>query len=110
MPSRPRASARTCSSLETEAVVLDRRGDLLASAGEDDANLARGRVLHDIRQRLLDDAVERRLDLVGQTVVERRLDRRLDPTAFGERLPQALDSRPEPEVVERRRPELNGER
>ena len=67
-------------------------------------------MLHDVRQRLLHDPVQRRFDLAGQsplseTVLE--IDR--DPGLLGERLGQALERRHEPEVVERLRSQLDRE-
>ena len=57
---------------------------------------SRAGVLHDVRQRFLDDAVERRLDLRRQPLVEVRFDGRLDAASLGEGLaraarPQARD-------------------
>ena len=68
------------------------------------------RVLDHVRQRLLRDPVERRLHLRGQAgLAEPRLEVDLDPRLLAERLDEPLDRRHEPEVVERLRPELDGQ-
>ena len=96
--SNPRPSSSTTAA--TDAVPLRQH----------DADVRRVRVLDDVRERLLDDAVERRLDLGRQPLVaELRLEVDASPVCSPERLDEPLDRRDEPEVVERRRPQLDRE-
>ena len=94
---------------EAAAVVLDHRGDRARAAGEHDADRARLRVLDDVRQRLLHDPIERRLDVVREPVADAGLE--LDPHSrlLGEGLAQALERGDEPEVVQRLRAQLHRE-
>ena len=72
-------------------------------------NALRAGVLDDVRHRLLDDPVQRRLDRLGQPhVADPRLDVNLD-SALADRLGETLDRRNEPEVVERARAQLHRE-
>ena len=57
--------------VEAPAVVLDHGGDRAVAPREDDAHVAGLRVLDHVRQRLLRDPVERRLDLRGQAARRR---------------------------------------
>ena len=70
--------------------------------------VSRAGVLDDVRERLLDDPVERRLDL-APGAARRRAPARgdLDPGRLGEGLRQALERGDEAEVVERLRPQLD---
>ncbi len=63
---RGRGRSRASSGVKPHAVVLDHRRHHAPLAGEQDAHRRRPRVLDDVRQRLLDDAVEGRLDLVRE--------------------------------------------
>ena len=68
-----------------------------ALPGEQDADVRRLRVLDDVRERLLHDPVERRLDLGRQPLVpEVRLEVDPDAGLLPERLGQALDRRASP--------------
>ena len=71
IPTRPSAPLRTSRRVETGAVVLDHGADRARPARDDDADRGRTGVLDDVRQRLLDDPVERRLVLGRQR--ERRV-------------------------------------
>ena len=98
--------------VEARAVVLDDRGDATPALRVSRMlTRARAGVLDDVRQRLLHDPVERRLDLARQPLVaELRLevdrDARVCSRNVSARRSSAGD---EPEVVERRRPQLDGE-
>ena len=84
--------------------------DGVALSLEQDADPAGLRVLDDVRQRLLHDAVERGFGLARQPLVaEARLE--IDPQAalLAERLCEPLHGRHQPEVVERGRPQLDRE-
>ena len=71
---------------------------------------ARVRVLDDVRQRLLDDAVERGLDLGGKPLVaEARLEANVDARLLAERLREPLERGDEAEVVEHLRTKLDRE-
>ena len=96
--------------VESAAVVLDHRCHGPVSPCQQDAHVRRVRVLDDVRKRLLDDAVERRLHLARQPfLAEPRLE--VDPHAgaLAERPRQTLDRGGEAEVVERRRTKLDRE-
>ena len=108
MPSSPSPSPPP-SGGEAAAVVLDHGGDRAAAASEDDADRARLGVLDDVRQRLLHDPVERRLDVARQPVADVRLEVDAHPGLLGEGVAQALERRDEAEVVERLRPQLDRE-
>ena len=60
-------------------------------------------------ERLLHDAVHRDLISGESRPLEIRLHDCLDTAPLRERVPEALDRGRQPEVVERRRPELDGE-
>ena len=66
-------------------------------------------VLGDVRQPLLDDAVERGLDLGGKSPHPRCLEVDRDARLLGESHRQTLEGRGEAEVVERFRPQLDGQ-
>ena len=67
-------------------------------------------MLHDVRQRLLHDAVERRLDVARQALrVEPGLEVDRQPGLFTVGVREPLESRDEAEVVERARAQLDGE-
>ncbi len=67
-------------------------------------------MLQHVRQRLLDDAVERRLGLGGQArVAEGRLHLHGEAALLLDRVAKALDRRHEPEVVEGGGPQLDRE-
>ena len=102
MPSLPASSAGS----KPAPVVLDQRGHEPLALGDCDADLVVApRVLDDVRQRLLDDAVERGLYLPWQSLrFEVVRERHVDPGLLCEGLGQPLERRDEPEVVERSRP------
>ena len=90
------------------SVVLDHRGHDSLPACHEHADLCGPRVLDDVGQRLLHDAVERRLDIPGETLVaEAGFELHGDPGLLGERARQTLEGRDEAEVVERLRPQLD---
>jgi hypothetical protein len=77
----------------------------VVALGEEDADAARARVLRDVRERLLDDPVERRLDLRRQPLVRKpRLELDVEAALLAERVREPLHRRDEPEVVECRGP------
>ena len=97
--------------IEPHAVVLDDEEDRVGASLEDDVDALGARVLGDVGQRFLRDAVERRLDLGGEAIVEQargvQLGRDADAPrpvldVVGERGAQA-------EVVERGRAKLPDE-
>ena len=75
-----------------------------------DADLARGRVLDDVRQRLLHEPVERRLGL-GREPLSPSIAATVAriPVRSAKRSREPLERGHEPEVVERARPQLDGE-
>ena len=97
--------------VEARAVVLDHGDDGAVLALQEDADALGAGVLDDVRQRLLDDAVERRLDLGRQPLVaELRLEVDLRGRVCSRNVSaEPLDGRHEPEVVERRRAQLDRE-
>ena len=111
MPASPRASSRVPARVEARAVVLDHGDDGPVLAGEQDADVARAGVLDDVRQRLLDDAVEGGLDFAREPLLaELRLQVDPEPRLLAERGGEPLDRRHEAEVVERGRAQLDRER
>ena len=107
---RSRQTAAVARALETLPVVLDQHGHGSLSLGKHDADSASLRVLDDVRQGLLCDAVERGLDFLGESLWPELLDEiDLDPGLLAEVLDQALEGRDEAKVVEGFRPELNRE-
>ena len=100
--SRPRG-------VEPAPVVLDHGRHRAGRPGQHDADRVRLGVLGDVRQRLLDDAVERGLDLGGSRPTPRRLEVDRDARLLGEALREPLERGDEPEVVERFRPQLDGQ-
>ena len=109
MPRSPTPSSRT-PRVEAGAVVLDHRGHRGLPPRDRDADVVRVRVLDDVRERLLHDPVERRLDLARQPrLAERRVEVDANPRLLGERLGQPLERGHETEVVEHGRTQLDGE-
>ena len=95
---------------EPASVVLDDRSDTAGATRHDHAHVLRLGVLHDVRQRLLHEPVERRLDLGRQALAaEIRLDLGRDAASLGERLAEPLERGGEAEVVQRGRPQLDRE-
>src|SRR5205814_9447711 len=93
-----------------ETVVFDHGCDSSIGTGQKDADTLRIRVLDGGRQCVLDEPVERRLDVLGQTLVrESRLELDRDARLLGGGRGQASESRLEPEVVERLGSQLDGE-
>ena len=93
--------------VEATSVVLDHGRDDVGLSGQDDADRARLGVLDDVRQRLLDDSVERCFDMGRKAVADLRLEFDAHSGLRGEGVAQSLESRHEPEVVERLRPQLH---
>ena len=94
--------------IESVAVVLDHRRHGGVSARDGDADPAGARVLDDVRQRLLHNAVESGLDLARQPLLtERGVEVDADARLLGERLRQPLECGDEAEVVEHGRPKLD---
>jgi hypothetical protein len=54
--------------VKADAVILDDQEDLIGSAFENDFDMSGMRVLGDVVQRLLRDAVQRRLDFRGEAL------------------------------------------
>ena len=74
------------------------------------AHVCRTGVLDDIRERLLHDAVQRRLDIGREPLLaEPDLDQHVEPAFLADRLAEPANSGLEAEVVQRRRPQLDGE-
>ena len=96
--------------VEAAAVVFDHRDRSAVFPLEEHADARRPGVLDDVRERLLDHAVQRRLHLVRQTPVsELRLQFDLKAALLAQRLRQPLDCGDEAEVVERRGAQLDRE-
>ena len=94
MPTRPRPSVARRRRVEA-ARRRPRRPPTTAFrlALQEDADAARAGVLDDVRERLLDDAVERRLGLGRQPLVaELRLEVDAQPALLAERLGEPLDA------------------
>ena len=92
---------------EAATVVLDHGSDRSAAAGEDDADRTGLGVLDDVRQRLLHDPIESRLDVARQPAVELRLEVDAHSRLLGEGVAQPLQRGDEAEVVERLRAQLD---
>ena len=103
-----RASRRRSARIEADAIVFDDEQDLVAAAFEDDVDVRRPRVLGDVGQRLLRDAVQRRFRFRGQPIVEqaRGVQLRRDADPLRPVLDIVRQRRPQPEIVERRRAQL----
>ena len=96
--------------VEAGSVVLDHRCDRGPAPGDRDADVVRVRVLDDVRERLLHDPVERRLDLGRQPrLAERRMEVDANVRLLRERIGQPLERRHEAEVVEHGRAKLDRE-
>ena len=96
--------------LDAPPVVLDDGSDRVAAPDDEDRHPGRGGVLDDVRQRLLDDPVERRLDLRGEPLVfDARLEVDVQPGLLAEGRREPLERRHQPEVVEGRRAKLDRE-
>ena len=103
-PSRTEAGSKPCPSSSITAATAPGFRD------QNDADVACARVLDDVREGLLDDAVERGLHL-GRKPLRREagLEAYPDPGLRAERLGQPLERRDEAEVVEHLRPQLDRE-
>ena len=82
--------------VETPAIVLDHRHHRGVLLHDEDADTTGGRMLHDVRERLLHDAIERRLDRLRQALVRARATRSRSRGRFApDRSPRA-DRAPRP--------------
>ncbi len=109
-PDETQAAVGRQAGIEAGSVILDDDGDRSLPLREQDADAARAGMLDDVVQRLLGDPVKGRLYLTRQPFrAEARLE--VDPhlRLFTKRLDEALERRDEPEVVERRWPQLDRE-
>ena len=96
--------------VESAAVVLDHGLDPSIDARDEHAHPLGTSMLDHVRERLLDDPVDRRLDLERQPLADRAgLEVDGDAGLLAEALRQALERRQEPEVVEHLRPQLDRE-
>ena len=113
MPSNPNPwpAAPALARIEAHAVVLDDQQDVIGAALEDDLDVLRLRVLGDVGQRLLRDAIERRLGLGRQPIVEQSRRVQLGRRCRARRpvLDVVGQRRAQAEIVERGRPELPDE-
>ena len=105
---------RSCPSQRAVGRPLTRRQalGLGGMALEDDADALRPGVFPDVRQRLLQDAIERGLDGVGQAVVAVRaggVHVDADAARRAELLDEGADGALQPHVVQHGRAELEGE-
>src|SRR5205085_7524533 len=95
---------------ESGAVVFDDGAYRPVGARDDNAHALRRGVLDDVRERLLDDAVDRGLVLGRQTSVgEGDVDVEREGAPLADHACEPLERRSQPEVVESRRPELDRE-
>src|SRR5256885_14664460 len=106
----PHAFLPQVGGVEALPVVLDHHCGSVAAADEQDAAPGGASVLDDVRQRFLDDAIERRLYFGGEPfLAELSLEIDADRRGFRERLREALNRGNQPEVIERLRPKLHCE-
>ena len=94
--------------VESDAVILDDQRDLIGPPLENDLDVAGARVLGDVVERFLRDAVERRLDLRCETIGRQAGGVQLGGDVHPHRpvLNVVRERRAQAEVVERGRPQL----
>ena len=92
--------------VEADTVVRDGAADRLGLAADPDLDVRGVGVSRRVRQRFLDDPVQRRLHARRQATLRRARHRHGDPGALRDAFRQELQGGHEPEVVEHRRTEL----